>query len=59
MLPLLATQILWVNLVTDSTPALAMGVDPEIDYVMPVGLDGCTHPPSTVTCGPAPFRSAW
>ncbi|QPK82527.1 cation-translocating P-type ATPase [Corynebacterium qintianiae] len=26
--PLLATQILWVNLVTDSGPALAMGVDP-------------------------------
>ena len=34
VLPLLATQILWVNLVTDSTPALAMGVDPEIDDVM-------------------------
>ena len=28
MLPLLATQILWINLVTDSGPALAMGVDP-------------------------------
>ena len=27
--PLLATQILWINLVTDSAPALAMGVDPE------------------------------
>ncbi len=27
--PLLATQILWINLVTDSGPALAMGVDPE------------------------------
>ena len=34
MLPLLATQILWINLVTDSAPALAMGVDPEIDDVM-------------------------
>ncbi len=32
--PLLVTQILWINLVTDSTPALAMGVDPEIDDVM-------------------------
>ena len=27
-LPLLATQLLWINLVTDSAPALAMGVDP-------------------------------
>ena len=34
VLPLLATQILWVNLVTDSAPALAMGVDPETDDVM-------------------------
>ena len=34
MVPLLATQILWINLVTDSAPALAMGVDPEIDDVM-------------------------
>jgi magnesium-transporting ATPase (P-type) len=33
-LPLLATQILWINLVTDSGPALAMGVDPETDNVM-------------------------
>lgn len=34
VLPLLATQILWINLVTDSGPALAMGVDPEIEDVM-------------------------
>lgn len=34
VLPLLATQILWINLVTDSAPALAMGVDPAIDDVM-------------------------
>ncbi len=27
--PLLATQILWINLITDSGPALAMGVDPD------------------------------
>jgi magnesium-transporting ATPase (P-type) len=26
--PLLATQILWINLLTDSGPALALGVDP-------------------------------
>ncbi|HKO92997.1 MAG TPA: cation-translocating P-type ATPase, partial [Polyangiaceae bacterium] len=34
VLPLLATQILWINLITDSAPALAMGVDPETDDVM-------------------------
>jgi magnesium-transporting ATPase (P-type) len=27
-LPLLATQILWINLITDSGPALALGLDP-------------------------------
>jgi magnesium-transporting ATPase (P-type) len=32
--PLLATQILWINLLTDSAPALAMGVDPPPDDVM-------------------------
>ena len=34
VLPLLATQILWINLITDSGPALAMGVDPQTDDVM-------------------------
>lgn len=34
VVPLLATQILWINLITDSGPALAMGVDPEIEDVM-------------------------
>jgi P-type Ca2+ transporter type 2C len=32
--PLLATQILWVNLLTDTAPALAMGVEPPPDDVM-------------------------
>jgi magnesium-transporting ATPase (P-type) len=32
--PLLATQILWINLLTDSGPALALGVDPPPDDLM-------------------------
>jgi P-type Ca2+ transporter type 2C len=34
ILPLLATQILWINLITDSGPALAMGIDPPTEDVM-------------------------
>jgi Ca2+-transporting ATPase len=37
-LPLLATQILWINLVTDGPPALALGVDP-------AGTDLMRQPP--------------
>jgi Ca2+-transporting ATPase len=33
-LPLLATQILWINLVTDTLPAIALGVDPAEKDVM-------------------------
>jgi len=33
-LPLLALQILWVNLITDGLPALALGVDPKAPDVM-------------------------
>jgi Ca2+-transporting ATPase len=40
--PLLATQILWINLLTDTAPALAMGLDPPPDDVM-------EHPPRRLT----------
>ncbi|MHB8900930.1 MAG: cation-translocating P-type ATPase [Thermoguttaceae bacterium] len=38
VLPLLATHILWINLVTDGAPALALGLDPADPAVM-------EHPP--------------
>ena len=34
VLPLLATQILWINLLTDGAPALALGVDPADPGIM-------------------------
>jgi Ca2+-transporting ATPase len=34
VLPLLATQILWINMVTDGPPALALGVDPADEGLM-------------------------
>jgi hypothetical protein len=34
VIPLLAVQILWINLLTDTGPALAMGLDPPPDDVM-------------------------
>lgn len=34
VLPLTATQILWINLVTDGAPALALGADPDDPGIM-------------------------
>jgi Ca2+-transporting ATPase len=34
VLPLMATQILWINLVTDGAPALALGMDPADERTM-------------------------
>lgn len=42
LLPLLATQILWINLLTDSLPALSLGVDP-------TGSDVMKQPPRRLT----------
>ncbi|HHT97517.1 MAG TPA: cation-translocating P-type ATPase [Clostridiales bacterium] len=33
-IPLIATQILWINLITDSTPAIALGIDTGDNSVM-------------------------
>jgi P-type Ca2+ transporter type 2C len=41
--PLLATQLLWINLVTDGLPALALGVDPPHPDVMTRGPETQRH----------------
>lgn len=38
--PLLAIQLLWINLVTDSFPALALGIDPVDEEIMYRNLNG-------------------
>src|SRR5690606_35929173 len=50
-LPLLATQILWINLVTDGAPALALGIDP-------VGREVMDSPPRPRSEGVI-TRSMW
>lgn len=42
--PLLAVQILWINLLTDTGPALAMGVDPAVDDPMARAPRGLSAP---------------
>ncbi len=44
VLPLVATQILWINLVTDGAPALALGLDP-------AAPDSMRHPPRPASEG--------
>jgi P-type Ca2+ transporter type 2C len=51
VLPLLATQILWINLITDGAPALALGLDPADPEVM-------EHPPRPQGSGVI-TRSMW
>ena len=53
VLPLLATHILWINLVTDGAPALALGVDP-VDASVMNDPHACTaRAPSPRACGRA------
>ena len=61
VLPLAATQILWINLVTDGAPALALGVDPPDDGLMlqpprPPGEGVLTARCGAVSCSSA---SSW
>lgn len=52
-LPLLATQILWINLITDSFPAIALGVDTPDKEVM---NDKPRDPTESFFAGGAGFR---
>ena len=56
--PLLATQILWINLLTDSAPALAIGVDAPPDRRDAAPAATVTTARSTATCGSASSGSA-
>ena len=56
VLPLLATRLLWINLVTDSGPAPAMGVDPPTDDPMARKLRHAAERVIARACGPARSR---
>ena len=59
VLPLLATQILWINLVTDGPPALALGVDPADEGLMrPAAAAGRRRRAHAPACGAASSSSA-
>ena len=50
--PLIPIHILWINLVTDSLPALALGMDPEQDDIMQRGPDRS----NSLFTGPMAYR---
>ena len=58
VLPLLATQILWINLVTDGAPALALGVDPADEGLMKMPPRPQDEGVITAKCGGGFFWSA-
>jgi Ca2+-transporting ATPase len=63
-LPLVATQILWINLVTDGAPALALGLDPADSDVMdklprPTGESPCGSPDRAGSVCPRLCREAF
>ncbi|MBN2807459.1 MAG: cation-translocating P-type ATPase, partial [Prolixibacteraceae bacterium] len=54
--PLIATQLLWINLITDSLPAVALGVDPGDPDVM---KEQPRNPKESFFAGGAGFRTIY